>query len=93
MATRNVLLPPTLDEFVDGLVSSGEYSTVSEVIRDGLRMLERQRAEYNVRLSALRAALAEGDAAVAAGHFVDVSVDELPGYFAKLRERTNAKAA
>jgi len=93
MATRNVLLPPTLDEFVDGLVATGEYSTASEVIRDGLRVLERQRTEYDIRLTALRAALAEGDTALEVGQYVDVDVNELPNYIAELRERSNAALA
>ena len=38
--TRNVSLPPAQDAFVDALVASGRYRTVSEVVRDGLRLLE-----------------------------------------------------
>ena len=38
--TRNVSLPPHQDAFVDRLVSSGHYRTASEVVRDGLRLLE-----------------------------------------------------
>ena len=38
--TRNVSLPPHLDAFVDALVSAGRYRTASEVVRDGLRLLE-----------------------------------------------------
>ena len=39
--TRNVSLPPHQDAFVDALVSAGRYRTASEVVRDGLRLLER----------------------------------------------------
>lgn len=38
--TRNVSLPPDQDAFVDRLVAAGRYRTVSEVVRDGLRLLE-----------------------------------------------------
>ena len=38
----NVSLTPELEEFVNLKVQSGRYSTVSEVIREGLRLLERQ---------------------------------------------------
>jgi len=38
--TRNVSLPPDQDAFVDALVSTGRYRTASEVVRDGLRLLE-----------------------------------------------------
>lgn len=38
--TRNVSLPPHQDAFVDALVAAGRYRTASEVMRDGLRLLE-----------------------------------------------------
>lgn len=38
--TRNVSLPPHQTAFVDRLVAAGRYRTASEVIRDGLRLLE-----------------------------------------------------
>jgi antitoxin ParD1/3/4 len=38
--TRNVSLPPHQDAFVDALVSAGRYRTASEVVREGLRLLE-----------------------------------------------------
>lgn len=38
--SRNVSLPPEQDAFVDRLVASGRYRTASEVVRDGLRLLE-----------------------------------------------------
>ena len=38
----NVSLTPELEEFVNLKVQSGRYSTASEVIREGLRLLERQ---------------------------------------------------
>ena len=39
--TRNVSLPLAQDAFVDAMVAGGRYRTVSEVVRDGLRLLER----------------------------------------------------
>ena len=38
--TRNVSLPPAQDAFVDAMVAGGSYRTVSEVVREGLRLLE-----------------------------------------------------
>ncbi|MHC5063330.1 MAG: type II toxin-antitoxin system ParD family antitoxin [Planctomycetota bacterium] len=38
--TRNVSFTKHHDEFVDGLVATGRYKTASEVVRDGLRLLE-----------------------------------------------------
>ena len=36
----NVSLTPELEEFVTNKVKSGRYSTASEVVREGLRLLE-----------------------------------------------------
>ncbi|CAM2175054.1 type II toxin-antitoxin system ParD family antitoxin [Paraburkholderia sp. EG304] len=44
-------------EFVDDRVRSGRYSTASDVVRAGLRLLETEEA----RLEALRNALIEGE--------------------------------
>ena len=38
--TRNISLPPDQDAFVERLVSRGRYRTASEVVRQGLRLLE-----------------------------------------------------
>ena len=62
MPTRNVNLTDELDRFVLAKVESGRYENASEVIRAGLRSLERDEQEYEARLAALRAAIDEGDA-------------------------------
>jgi antitoxin ParD1/3/4 len=40
--TMNVSLPPAQEQFVRDQVASGRYQTASEVLRDGLRLLERE---------------------------------------------------
>ncbi len=62
MPTRNVNLTDELDRFVDKKVKSGRYENASEVVRAGLRTLEREEQEYEAKLAALRAAIDEGDA-------------------------------
>lgn len=42
--TRNVSLPAAQDAFVDAMVAAGRYRTISEVVREGLRLL--QEAEH-----------------------------------------------
>jgi len=61
MPTRNVNLTDKLDRFVAKTVKSGRYENASEVVRAGLRSLERQEREFEAKLQALRAAVAEGD--------------------------------
>jgi antitoxin ParD1/3/4 len=62
MPTRNVNLTDELDRFVATKVKSGRYENASEVVRAGLRTLEREEQEYEAKLAALRAAIDEGDA-------------------------------
>lgn len=61
MPTRNVNLTEELDRFVASKVASGRYENASEVVRASLRALEREEREYETRLQALHAALAEGE--------------------------------
>ena len=40
---KNVALTPQLARFVDDLVAAGAYNNASEVVRDGLRELQRRK--------------------------------------------------
>lgn len=62
MPTRNINLTDELDRFVATKVKSGRYENASEVVRAGLRNLEREERQYELKLAALRAAIDEGDA-------------------------------
>jgi antitoxin ParD1/3/4 len=61
MPARNVNLTTQLDHFVARKVKSGRYENASEVVRAGLRTLEREEQRYEAKLAALRAAIDEGD--------------------------------
>ena len=61
MPTRNVNLTDELDRFVAKKVKTGRYENASEVVRAGLRTLEREEQRYEAKLAALRSALDEGD--------------------------------
>jgi len=67
MPTRNVNLTDELDRFVAKKVKTGRYENASEVVRAGLRTLEREEQQYEAKLAALRAAIDEGDGSVAEG--------------------------
>jgi antitoxin ParD1/3/4 len=62
MPTRNVNLTDKLDRFVATKVKSGRYENASEVVRAGLRTLEREERHYDAKLAALRTAIDMGDA-------------------------------
>ena len=55
---RNVALTPQLAQFVDELVAEGTYSDASEVVRDGLREL--QRRKYADQLTEIRVRIGAG---------------------------------
>jgi antitoxin ParD1/3/4 len=62
MPTRNVNLTSDLDRFVAAKVKSGRYENASEVVRAGLRTLERDEKQFEAKLARLRAAIDAGDA-------------------------------
>jgi antitoxin ParD1/3/4 len=64
MPTRNVNLTDELDHFVLAKVESGRYENASEVVRAALRTLEREEQRHEAKLTALRAAIDGGDAAL-----------------------------
>ena len=77
MPTRNVVLTEQQAQLVEKLVRSGRYQNASEVLRDGLRLLERREAEESAKLAAIGTALDESEAAVAAGELYDFDADFL----------------
>jgi antitoxin ParD1/3/4 len=60
MPTRNVVLTSYQDALVTRMVDSGIYQNASEVLREGLRLIERREAEDTARLVALRQAVHTG---------------------------------
>jgi len=60
MPTRNVVLSQHQQDLVESLVQSGRYQNASEVLREGLRLVERQESENTARLTALRNAAEKG---------------------------------
>ena len=69
MPTRNVVLSDRQAALVARLVESGRYQNASEVMRAGLRLVERQEAEDELRLKAMREAVNVGLADLAAGRY------------------------
>jgi len=72
MPTRNVVLTDHQSHLVEKLVSTGRYQNASEVLREGLRLIEVREAQDNARLQALREAARVGIADIDAGRFRDL---------------------
>ncbi len=69
MPTRNVVLTNHQASLVEQLVSTGRYQNASEVLREGLRLVEQREAEDASRLEALRSAVKVGIDDMDAGRF------------------------
>jgi antitoxin ParD1/3/4 len=65
--TRNVVLTEPHAPMIKGLVRSGRDQNASEVVRDGLRLVQQREAEDSARLAALCLAASVGLADFAEG--------------------------
>ena len=76
MQTRNIVLTDQQTEFVKRLVSSGRCQNASEVLREGIRLIERQELENEAHLKALREAAKIGIADMEFGCFQSFDAPE-----------------
>jgi len=91
MPTRNVVLTDHQHRVIESLVDSGRYQNASEVLRDGLRLVEQREAENAAKLDALREAAAVGWRDLEAGRYRDVSEDALADYISELGARASKR--
>jgi antitoxin ParD1/3/4 len=61
-------------DMIDGLIKDGRYATASEIIREGLRMVEEREERCKVKLEALRAEIQKG---FDSGPAEEVDIDEM----------------
>ena len=69
MPTRNVVLTDHQTHLIERLVASGRYQNASEVLREGLRLIEGRDVEDDARNHALRQAASVGIADFEANRF------------------------
>jgi antitoxin ParD1/3/4 len=87
MKTRNVVPTDHQDSMIEGLVGSGRYQNASEVLREGLRLIEAREQREAAQLKALQEAARIGFADLDAGRYQDVPDKKLDGYIADLGRR------
>lgn len=87
MPTRNVVLSEHQHDLVEALVESGRYQNASEVLREGLRLVEHRERLEAARLKALKKAADQGWAAIAAGDYTDVAEDRIEDFMDRLSEQ------
>ena len=84
MPTRNVVLSDHQHDLVEALVKSGRYQNASEVLREGLRLIEARERMEAAKLNALKQAARKGWDDIAAGRFADVGDEDLEAFIGKI---------
>jgi len=92
MPTRNVSLTKHFDQFVERSVTSGRYLNASEVVREGLRLLEQKVQEDRFKLERLREAATAGFDAIEQGRFREVRSSEIGRTVASIGKRAATQA-
>ncbi|WP_424592090.1 type II toxin-antitoxin system ParD family antitoxin [Bradyrhizobium sp.] len=71
--------------FIESLIESGRYSTASEVMRDGLRLIEEREERRKAKLEALRAEIQKG--------FDSGPAEEIGDMFARIKAEGRKRLA
>jgi len=92
MPTRNVNLTNHFDRFVETGITSGRFSNASEVVREGLRLLEQREQEDKAKIEWLRRAAKEGFDAADRGDDVTLrSHREIDDFVDQVRREVSKK--
>ena len=94
MPTRNVNLTEHFDRFIETGVTSGRFSNASEVVREGLRLLEQREQEDRAKLKWLRAAAKQGFDQLDSGEGIEFeSMDDFDVYIDRIGKEVSAEIA
>ena len=77
MPSMNVSLPEGLAAFVEREIAKGDYSSQSEVVRDALRLLHREKAVEHEKQEVLRRAVLVGVEDWRQGRLDERAIDEV----------------
>ncbi len=85
----NVSLGDSFEKFIAQLVSSGEYQSHSEVVREGLRLLKERHELKAIRIDELRRQINVGLEQIQRG---DVAPLDIPSIKTEAKRRMNRKS-
>lgn len=84
----HVSLTSELENIIRKKVASGLYNNASEVVREALRFMEtNEELVYHLKLSSLRAKLAEGERDLEAGRYTDIAPDEIDSFVQTVKNK------
>jgi len=93
MPTRNIVITEQQASFVERMVADGRYQSASEVLREGLRLVEQREAENAAKLKALREAIQQGIDSIEAGRYTTLeTAEEFDAHFKTLADKAIAEA-
>ncbi len=94
MPTRNVNLTEHLDRFIEAGITSDRFSNASELVREGLRLLEQRELEDQAKLEWLRAAAKEATDSIERGEGIEFeTMDDLAAYVHQIGEEVSVEIA
>ncbi len=80
----NVSLTPELERLVNEKVQSGLYNSASEVVCEGLRLLQEQDILKEIRRNELRREVMMGKEQIKNGEYIEVKASEMKEFAEKL---------
>jgi antitoxin ParD1/3/4 len=94
LPTRNVNLTEHFDRFIEAGITSGRFSNASEMVREGLRLLEQRDQEDQAKLAWLRSAAKEGFDEIERGEYVKLRSDqEIDDFIHQIGEEVSTRLA
>jgi antitoxin ParD1/3/4 len=94
MPTRNINLTDYFVTFIERRIASGRYGNASEVVREALRLLEKQEKEREQKLKLLRKAVKEGLDSIDQGQGIVIESErDLENFFDEIEKEVAAKRA
>jgi antitoxin ParD1/3/4 len=94
MPTRNVNLTDHFDKLIETGVASGRYSNASEMVREGLRLLEQREEEDRAKLEWLRSAVQEGVDDIKRGDYTELrSREDIERFMNQVHEEASNEPA
>jgi antitoxin ParD1/3/4 len=88
MPTRNVVLTDHHEKVISDLVTSGRYQNASEVLREGLRLIEERDSRESAKLKILQDAARVGFVDLDEGRFVELEPDAIDQMIGNLGHQT-----